>query len=93
MPCSILSTFSTEPKRYQNSGLHKDLKKKVVEETFDPLQSGGLGDEDVSSTRPNFPRTLGPRPQIPNNKDLKRDCSWTNNVGTTGIFSWCLASC
>jgi len=42
------STLSKEY-RYQNSGL-KDLKKKV--ETFDPFQSGGLDDEDASSTRP-----------------------------------------
>ena len=44
------STLSKEY-RYQNSGL-KDLKKKV--ETFDTFQSGGLDDEDASSTRPAF---------------------------------------
>ena len=94
MPCSILSvlpTLDSEPKRYQNSGLRKDLKKNSkVEETFDPFQSGGLDDEDASSTRPAFPRTQRSRPHVrsePEAKDLKRDQSRKNNVSYRFIFS------
>jgi hypothetical protein len=96
MPCSILSVFPTldsEPKRYQNSGLRKDLKKNSkAEETFDPFQSGGLNDEDASSTRPTFPqaRTQRSHPHVrsePEAKDLKRDQSRKNNVGYRFIFS------
>jgi hypothetical protein len=90
MPCSILSVpLHSEPKRYQNSGLRKDLKKKV-EETLDPFQSGGLDDEDASSTRPAFPRTQRPHPDVhsePDAKDLKRDKSRKNNVGYSLPFS------
>ncbi|KDR70756.1 hypothetical protein GALMADRAFT_144627 [Galerina marginata CBS 339.88] len=66
-----------EPKKYQNAGLRKISKPKKAEETFDPYQSGGLNDDDASSTRPVFPRTQGTRPQIrlqPAPKDLKREC-------------------
>ena len=99
MPCSILSvlpTLDSEPKRYQNSGLRKDLKKNSkVEETFDPFQSGGLDDEDASSTRPAFPRTQRSRPHVrsePEAKDLKRDQSRKNNVSYRFIFSLYLSS-
>ena len=94
MPCSILSvlpTLDSELKHYQNSGLRKDLKNNSkVEETFDPFQSGGLDDEDASSTRPAFPRTQRPRPHVrsePEATDLKRDQSWKNNVSYRFIFS------
>ena len=87
----MFPTLDSEPKRYQNSGLRKDLKKNSkVEETFDPFQSGGLDNEDASSTRPAFPRTQRPRPHVrsePEAKDLKRDQSRKNNVGYRFIFS------
>jgi hypothetical protein len=64
--------------------------KKKAEETFDPFQSRGLDDEDVSSTQPAFLCTKGRRPQVrsePDVKemDLKCDLSWKNNVGYTFI--------
>ena len=77
------------PKKYQNAGLRKNSRPKKAEETFDPHQSGGLNDYDASSTRPAFPRTQGPHPQVRLEhapKELKRDQSRTNNVGTL-LFS------
>jgi hypothetical protein len=75
------------PKKYQHSGLRKDLKLHKAPETFDPLASGGLDDEDGFSVRPTFACTkvphLGVRSQpLPAAKDLKRDHSRGNDVGT-----------
>lgn len=88
--------MDAEPKKYERSGLRKDLKVKKVEETFDPFQSGGLNDEDASSTRPSFPRTsriqepqFELRAPVGKDIDLKRDYSRKNNVGLSH-FSLCL---
>ncbi|KAF8903657.1 hypothetical protein CPB84DRAFT_1746062 [Gymnopilus junonius] len=79
-------SLDTAPKTYRNSGLCKEFKSKKVKETFDPLASGGLDDEDALSTRPAFPhQTQAVQKQIrhdhePSAKDLKRDNSRTNDL-------------
>jgi hypothetical protein len=92
-PCSKLSrlpTLETTPKKYNNAVPRQDLKNKRTEETFDPFQNGRLDDNHASSVHPNFPcarglsRTYafyGTPPEL-EAKDLKRDHSRKNNVGT-----------
>jgi hypothetical protein len=59
---------------------------KKTQETFDTFENGGLDDEDASAVRPAFPLSRT-RPQIhshalPDDRDLKRDYSRKNDVGT-----------
>ena len=91
-PCSKLSRspmLETAPRKYNNAGLRQDLKTKKTEEIVDPFQNGGLDDDHASSVRPNFPRGLSRTyafygtPPEPEAKDLKRDHSRKNNVGTS----------
>ncbi|KIJ91410.1 hypothetical protein K443DRAFT_14424 [Laccaria amethystina LaAM-08-1] len=73
------------PKKYQHSGLRKDLKSHKAPETFDPLASGGLDDEDAFSVRPTFACTKVPHLRVrsqplPAAKDLNRDHSRRNDL-------------
>ena len=81
--------LETAPRKYNNAGLRQDLKTKKTEEIVDPFQNGGLDDDHASSVRPNFPHGLSRTyafygtPPEPEAKDLKRDHSQKNNVGTS----------
>ena len=64
------------PKKYQHSGLQKDLKSHKAPETFDPRANGGLDDEDTFSVHPTFAYTKVPHLNVhsqplPAAEDLK----------------------
>lgn len=89
LPRSITSSFpplACEPKVYENAGLRKTFKSKN-KETFDPLSSGGLDDDDALSTRPAFPQARSSRQvevrRETDGKDLVRDQTRKNEVGLT----------
>ncbi|KAI0298193.1 hypothetical protein BC826DRAFT_907194 [Russula brevipes] len=71
--------FDSAPRKYQNAGLRSDTKAKKARkapEVIDPLQSGGLNDEDAISARPSFPRTRAPKmsdPQYPQRDYLRKN--------------------
>jgi hypothetical protein len=73
------NSFTTAPKRYQNAGLRK---KAIQNEPYDPLQCGGLGDEDADAVRPRTlpPRHGNPSPTTVFPKHLERDYTRKNNV-------------
>ncbi|KAF9471430.1 hypothetical protein BDN70DRAFT_571699 [Pholiota conissans] len=51
-------SLKTAPKKYQNAGLRKDnnvVQKSRNADVFDPFESGGLHDEDITSDRPPLP--------------------------------------
>ena len=55
----MLTASDKAPKKYMNSGLRQDVpakKPKITKapELIDPLQSGGLDDEDTHATCPSF---------------------------------------
>jgi len=54
---SRLTPFDTMPKKYTNSGLQDNVKVKKAtrtEDSVDPLESGGLNEEDANATHPSF---------------------------------------
>lgn len=84
MPISSFTSLDTAPKTYQNSGLWKNVPPKKLSELIDPLQSGGLNDEDAKAAWPSdseLHRGNAPIPQAPvYPKDLQRDHTCKNKV-------------
>ena len=87
-----LPNSDSAPKKHMNSSFRKDLgsKLKKAEETIDPFTSGGLNDEDALSDRPTFAHSKAPHLPVrsqhqPDPKDLKRNLSQRNNVGTSSL--------
>ena len=82
------SASDSAPKKYQNTGLRKDLKSKRAPEVqdmdvVDPFQSGGLNDEDIISVRPQFPRSThnaAGHSAVAYPTDVQRDQSLRNKV-------------
>ncbi|KAF9472995.1 hypothetical protein BDN70DRAFT_967282 [Pholiota conissans] len=79
-------SLETAPKKYQNAGLRKDyniVQKSRNADVFDPFESGGLHDEDITSDRPPLPSS-NPRAervdvqQFPEN--VQRDRTRRNEV-------------
>ena len=82
------------PKKYQHSGLQKDLKSHKAPETFDPRANGGLDDEDTFSVHPAFAYTKVPHLNVhsqplPAAEDLKWDHSQRNEVGIIHFLITC----
>ena len=83
LKCSFTS-LDTAPKTYQNSGLPKNIPSKKLSELINPLQSGGLNDEDAKAAWPSESERCHsnpPDPQAPKYpKDLQCDHSHKNKV-------------
>ena len=84
MPKCSFTSLDTAPKTYQNSGLRKNIPSKKLSELIDPLQSGGLNDEDAKAARPSESERRHGNPPIPQApeypKDLQRDHTRKNKV-------------
>jgi hypothetical protein len=85
---STFTPFDEAPKKYMNSGLRQDVlvKKATVAkalEPIDPLQSGGLDDEDAHATRPSFKPPTTCRSHQDLSDGDERDSKRQNNVRGT----------
>ena len=84
MPKCSFTSLDTAPKTYQNSGLRKNIPSKKLSELIDPLQSGGLNDEDAKAARPSESERRHDNPPVPQApeypKDLQHDHTRKNKV-------------
>ncbi|KAF8802531.1 hypothetical protein BYT27DRAFT_6764428 [Phlegmacium glaucopus] len=81
------AALGADPKKYQNAGLCKKAIRNELSEPYDPLQCGGLSNDDANATRPpsvpppcHDSESVQPisTPIFPNN--LKRDHTHKNNL-------------